>query len=390
MSRSTKYGGTHTHFRPPAGHALARQGTRNLIAMKYIWMSRLMAFIALYLVSGCAAKQTIQSNIRPTTVEEYYATDRNFIGDVEHGKLYGTRRDFMTYGYLKLSRPAGHAIGRLQKDDLAGDSLKCFALRQHKLRMTETELLTELFGDEKQGADKDILLYVHGFHTTFEQAAVTMARVTSDLNFKGSAIFFSWPSNGKTLEYVGDQNNTDWSSNNLKAFLKELAKKAPLKSICILAHSMGNRETVNAFAGLMVDTPELRDRFRLIIMAAPDVDATIFERDFAPVVTRSGAMVTLYVSRNDRAMQLSKDVNGYMRLGGVDGYPPVHHGIDTVDVTNVENGYFGHDYFASSRQVLSDIYYMINDKLDAKNRFSLTPAQYTKDGEIRTYWIFEK
>ena len=250
--------------------------------MKYSRISRLVAFIALFLVSGCATTQTIESNICPATVEEYYATDRDFIGDVAHGKLYGNRRSSMTYGYLQLSLPLGHAIGQLQKDDLAGDSLKCFVLRQHKLRMTERELLTELFGKEKRGAAKDILLYVHGFDTTFENAAVTMAQVASDLNFRGSAIFFSWPTNGSVLGYSGDQNNTDWSSKNLKAFLKELAKQAPPKSICILAHSMGNRETVNAFAGLMAEAAELRDRFRLIIMAAPDVDATIFERDFAP------------------------------------------------------------------------------------------------------------
>ena len=358
--------------------------------MKYSLISRFLAVITLVFVSGCATEQTIESNIRPSTVEEYYATDRDFIGDVEHGKLYGNRRASMAYGYLKLSRPPGYAIGRLEKDDLAGDSLKCFVLRKHKLQMSEKELLTELFGKAKPAADRDILLYVHGYNTTFEQAAVTMARVSSDLDFKGNAIFFSWPSNGEVMGYVVDQNNTDWSSKNLKNFLKELARKASPKSICILAHSMGNRETVNAFAGLMADSPELRYRFRLIIMAAPDVDATIFERDFAPVLTRSGAMVTLYVSRSDRAMQLSKDVNGYMRLGGVDSYPLVHKGIDTVDVTNVDNGHFGHDYFATSRPVLSDIYYMINNKLDAKDRFSLSPASYTKDGETRTYWIFEK
>ena len=354
-------------------------------------MYRLMALITLFLVSGCATEQTIESNIRPATVGEYYVTDRDFIGDVEHGKLYGNRRASMTCGYLKFSRPPAYAIGRLQKDDLAGDSLKCFVLRQFKSGMSETELLTELFGTQKPGANKDILLYVHGFNTTFEQAAVTMAQVKSDLNFRGSAIFFSWPSNGKVLGYVVDQNNIDWSSKNLKSFLKELAKNALPKSICILAHSMGNREAVNAFAGLMTDAPELKDRFRLIIMAAPDVDATIFERDLAPVLTRSEAKVTLYVSRNDRAMQLSKDVNGYVRLGGVDRYPLVHPGIDTVDVTNVDNGSLGHDYFATSRQVLSDIYYMINGKLDAKDRFSLSPAQYTtQDGVTHTYWIFEK
>ena len=349
-----------------------------------------MLCLLIFLVAGCASERTAESNISKAAIEEYFATDRNFIGDVAHGKIYGSERAPMTYGYLKLSSPVRHVIGNTQHEKLGSDSQNDFVISRQKLRMTGRDFLNDVFSHETPGNTRDILLYIHGYNTTFEQAAVTMARIVSDLDFRGKAIFFSWPSNGRMLKYVADQNNSDWSSKNLKTFLEELACRASPKSLCIIAHSMGNRETVNALAGLMNEKRLPGDRIRTIIMAAPDIDAMIFERDFAPVVLGTGAMVTLYVSRNDKAMHLSYDVNGYTRLGGIEDYPVIHQGIDTIDVTNVDSGYLGHDYFVSSRQVLSDIYYIINGGVRAKDRFSLSPASFTRNGKTYTYWVFEK
>ncbi len=358
--------------------------------MKHVWISRFILCLLIFLVAGCASERMAESNASKAAIEEYFATDRNFIGDVAHGKIYGSQRAPLTYGCLRLSRPVRHSIGNTQHEKLGSDSLNDFVITRQKLRMTGKEFFDDVFSSETPGKTSDILLYIHGYNTTFEHAAVTMARIVTDLGFRGKAIFFSWPSNGKMLKYVADQNNSDWSSKNLKTFLEELAGRASPKSISIIAHSMGNRETVNALAGLKNENRLPRDRIRTIIMAAPDIDSMIFERDFAPVVSGTGALVTLYVSRNDKAMRLSYDVNGYTRLGGVEDYPVIHQGIDTIDVTNVDLGYLGHDYFVSSRQVLSDIYYIINGGVRAKDRFSLSPVRFTRDGKTCTYWIFEK
>ena len=110
----------------------------------------------------------------------------------------------------------------------------------------------------------------------------------------------------------------------------------------------------------------------------------------APSLVASGAMVTIYVSRKDKAMNLSKDVNGYMRVGGVDENPIVINGIDTVDVTNIDVDYLGHSYFGNSRLVLSDIYSIINGGLRPESRFSLRPVRFEKERKTYTYWIFGK
>jgi hypothetical protein len=50
----------------------------------------------------------------------------------------------------------------------------------------------------------------------------------------------------------------------------------------------------------------------------------------------------------------------------------------------------GHSYFANSRLVLSDIYSIMKEGLNAKSRFSLAPVEYIHGDKKQIYWIFEK
>ena len=43
---------------------------------------------------------------------------------------------------------------------------------------------------------RDILVFVHGFNVTFEEAALRAAQIACNLQFPGTAAFFSWPSKG--------------------------------------------------------------------------------------------------------------------------------------------------------------------------------------------------
>lgn len=349
-----------------------------------------MLFMAFFILSGCSSKVFIDSDARSKTIDEFYATDRNFTADSGKGEFYGNDRGPLTFGMLRLERLPGHAIGELKDKTLTGDKRHDFVLRDSTLRMKREEFLSRLFPENGNGEKRDFLLYIHGYNTTFDQAALTMAQVGSDLDFRGNILFYSWPSTGTLLGYVRDQNNTDWSRNNLTGFLRELATRAGDKSICLLAHSMGNRELLGAFVELMREQPELKKKFRVIILAAPDVDSMIFCRDIASVLTGDGRLVTIYVSRRDKAMKASEKVNGYVRAGDVNGEPLVVSGIDTVDVTNIDTVPMGHSYFANSRLVLSDIYSIINEGVSAKSRFSLSPVEYEKMGEKEVYWIFER
>jgi esterase/lipase superfamily enzyme len=353
-------------------------------------VSGIMVIMVLSLLSGCSSKVFVESNVRPKSIGEFYATDRNYLGDPEHEGFYGNDRDSLTYGMLKLERLPGHLIGKLDDTALYGNENHDFVLNDKTLRMKKEDFFAQLFRVKEKEKNRDILLYIHGFNTTFDEAALTMAQVAYDLDFKGNALFYSWPSTGKVLGYVRDQNNTDWSRKNLAVFLRELALKADDKSICLLAHSMGNRELLGAFLDLMRDNPDLKKKFRVIILAAPDVDAEIFCRDIAKYLTDQQTLVTIYVSRRDKALKASKEVNGYVRAGDVNNEPLVVKGIDTVDVTNIDTVPLGHSYFAHSRLVLSDINTILNEGISAKSRFSLSPVLYENGNEKHIYWIFEK
>jgi len=122
----------------------------------------------------------------------------------------------------------------------------------------------------------------------------------------------------------------------------------------------------------------------------PSFDSEIFCRDIISVLTGDGVPVTRYVSRKYKALKLSNKVNGYVRAGDASGEPLVVQGIDTVDVTNLDNVPMGQRRIAKSRHVLSEIYSIINEGVRAESRFSLRPVEYESGGKKEVYWIFEK
>jgi len=61
-------------------------------------------------------------------------------------------------------------------------------------------------------------------------------------------------------------------------------------------------------------------------------------------------------------------------------------GIDTIDATNVSTDFIGHSYFAESRSVISDIFYLIKDGKSAQERFGLIENN-TAAGR---YWVFKR
>jgi len=343
--------------------------------------------MVLSLYAGCSSTVFVESNVKTKPVDVFYATDRNFIGESGKGEFYGNDREALTFGILKLERLPQQAIGTMEDETLIGAKRHDFILLETKLRRKKDEFFSHLFrGKEK----RDILLYVHGYNTTFDESALTIVQIASDLDFRGDALFYSWPSAGRMLGYVRDQNNTDWSRKQLTSFLRELADRSGKKSLCLLAHSMGNRELLGALVDLLHDRPDYKEKIRVIILAAPDVDSEIFCRDMAPVFADAQMLVTMYVSRRDKALKASKDVNGYVRAGDIDREPIVVAGIETVDVTNIDTVPLGHSYYAYSRHVLADIHSIINEGLGAKSRFSLAPVEFMDGDKKQIYWIFER
>ena len=54
----------------------------------------------------------------------------------------------------------------------------------------------------------DVLLFVHGYNTSFEAAILRTAQLVHDLGFPGKGVTFSWPSEGTLDGYVRDETRT--------------------------------------------------------------------------------------------------------------------------------------------------------------------------------------
>ncbi len=145
--------------------------------------------------------------------------------------------------------------------------------------------------------------------------------------------------------------------------LKDYLENSQAEEIYLIAHSMGNRGLTGAILTLLSQRPELKNKIKEIILAAPDIDADTFKEDIAPrMVSQFQKPITLYVSSDDFALKVSKEENSdYYRAGDSNDGVIIVDGLETIDASGVDTSFFKHSYFAETRSVLSDIYDIVTE-----------------------------
>jgi esterase/lipase superfamily enzyme len=316
------------------------------------------------------------------TVRIYYATDRTTTGKTAPAAHFGSGRGSFTRGIAHVTMPRIHRIGNIErpsvwKFEFREDPAKHVVLLD-VLPQEKRDFYAKLRQSIAQSQKHEAFVFVHGFDNTFEDAALRTAQIKYDLAYDGAAILFSWPSLGssKPFAYTTDENNAEWATRHFRDFLLELAENSGAASISVVAHSMGNRVLARAFQQLPA-TPQLR--FDQVLLTAPDIDVDIF-KDLAEAIRRPAGHVTLYVSKNDEALKLSKKVHGYRRAGDSTEGVLVVDGMETVDVSSVDSSFVGHSYIAENRTVLSDVFCVMRGAAQAARRCRLK--------ERRRYWEF--
>jgi esterase/lipase superfamily enzyme len=237
-----------------------------------------------------------------------------------------------------------------------------------------------------QSKGNHILVFVHGFNVSFEDAARRTAQMASDLKFDGAPVFYSWPSQADWWKYRVDEKNVALSVDQLKSFLLAIAERSDADTINLVAHSMGNRVLTDALKEIDVAATERKQLFNQVILAAPDIDADIFRQRIAPAIVTKAKHVTLYASSKDLALVASRTFNsGDPRAGDAGGNLVVYPGIETIDVSAIDSSLLGHSYYGSSVSVLSDIEFLLRDQPASSRKF-LAPVSLQGD---LTYWLFE-
>lgn len=367
----------------------------------------LLCLTALYL-SGCATqpmktepapKEAIvskgflpppKSQEQFTVVKTFYATDRNNTGSSSPEDMFGGDRAELSYGEANITIPKGHVPGEIEspsiwKLEFSEDPAKHVTVSSLKPleKATFFQTLQASVGD---GKGSNAFVFVHGYNVSFISAAKRTAQIAYDLKFNGAPVFYSWPSQASTSGYTVDEVNIQWAEANIKNFLSDFFDQSGADNIYLVAHSMGNRGLTRALATLIREKPEINNRLREIILAAPDIDAEVFRRDIAPALAKAGKPITLYASSEDLALAASKQVHKHPRAGDAGESLVLVKGVETIDATGVDTSLLGHSYFAETSPVLADLLGIIRKGLRAKERSGLKPVSSAKGD----YWIFNE
>jgi esterase/lipase superfamily enzyme len=336
------------------------------------------------------AAPSLMGSGQSAIVPVYFATDRKATGLPLPKAVFANARDDgaseLQFGICPVSVPRRHDLAVLQlpewmRFEITGDPTRDLVLTR-VVRLEKADFYRAL--GSRQG---DVLLFVHGFNVNFADAMRRTAQLAYDLEWRGPAVTFTWPSgDAATLpNYAGAEATVDWSKYNLARFLGQLrALTGEGRRVHVIAHSLGNRLLVRALDKLQRDGAARL--FHHVALTAPDVDVGEFGK-LVHVVRDASNHVTLYVSTDDKPLQASQKLHdGYERLGLrsaslVEPYP----GIQTVDATGVELSFLNHSYYGDSAAVVRDLLQLLRCDLLAAQRFGLQPAP---SRATPRYWRF--
>lgn len=241
--------------------------------------------------------------------------------------------------------------------------------------------LQRVSDDLAQTHSREILVFVHGYNSSFEEGAVRLAQLVADMGFDGTAVLFSWPSAGALSGYIRDQQTARNSGWHLLRLLRDQLPRTSPDKIHVIAHSMGSEVLSKALS--LVDRADSLPRLGQVIFAAPDVDARIFSREILPILRERAEGVTLYASSEDDALRASRALNGVFRMGLSGDSLTVLDGMTTIDATRVRGDVLGHTLFGNS-SLLSDLHALLTEGREPYERRLLRSQM--ADG--RVFWRF--
>lgn len=220
----------------------------------------------------------------------------------------------------------------------------------------------------RKSRDRSVLVFIHGFNNRFEDSVYRFAQIVKDSGVHSAPVLVTWPSRGSLLAYGYDRESTNYTRNALETLFQYLARDPEVKEVSILAHSMGNWLALEALRQMAMRNGRLPDKFENVMLASPDVDVDVFRQQIVDM-GKQHPKFTLFVSRDDRALAVSRRVWGDVaRLGAIDPEQApfkkelADSQITVIDLTKVKAGdRLNHGKFAESPEVVQLIGARISD-----------------------------
>jgi len=303
------------------------------------------------------------------TVKVFYGTNRARSGIEKAPQFYGPERGELEFGHLDVNIPAIHKYGDLETAprwsifsyDVGEDAVKKkYVLLLGVEPLDEQDFRAQLRKHVQASPSNDVFLFVHGYNASFEDTARRTAQLAYDLDFDGTPMMYSWPSQASATSYTVDEAVVRLSGRKMARFMNEVVEHAGADRIHLIAHSMGNRamiEALSIFAAAQ-EPAKPAEVFDQIVFTAPDVDRDYFI-DIVESIRGLANRVTLYASENDVALQSSAILHGAPRAGLAGENTVTLPGLDTIDMSAVEADRLGHSYFAVDEGPIYDLFRLL-------------------------------
>lgn len=269
------------------------------------------------------------------------ATTRKAVNGAREKPWYGAERGSISVARAQLTAPAD---GRF--------SLSSVGLGDWRLDAVEpaSAQLGDLLAQATNG--RDVLIYVHGFKQTFEDATLDAARLSDGIRFRGETMVFSWPSKAGFFDYAYDRESAMWSRDAFERVLDSVMLGQTGGRVHIVAHSMGTMLTLEALRQLYARYGEAAaDRIGAVVFASPDIDMDVFTSS----IERVGPLarkITVVTATNDRALALSRKLaGGIVRVGAAEKATLERLGLRVIDASAQGWGIINHDLFLTNAEV---------------------------------------
>lgn len=224
----------------------------------------------------------------------------------------------------------------------------------------------------------EVLIYVHGFATKFDQALYTTAGLWHFMGREFVPVTYSWPAGrGNLLRgYAYDRESGEHTLFTFKRFLRWVSSMPEVDGIHLIAHSRGADVTITTLRELAIESrargedPGRRYKIRNVVLAAPDISGEIgFQRlTDGSALSISDRWLT-YTSGRDKAIGIAEYLfsdGRWGRLGwnrldeeerkAIEFYTGFFGANDaTVKYGGRLGGNFGHEFFMADPVASSDL-----------------------------------
>jgi esterase/lipase superfamily enzyme len=323
--------------------------------------TRSLAVLAIVLVAvclgGCASRPesgflSAVALSAPGAVDHTLLVATTRERDDRPGTLFnGDRASATDYAELTVSVPPTHRAGEIEWATTApGDPNVDFVVRDEKYLDGDKAFVQALNAQlaRRPPGSRKVFLFIHGFNTMFAEGLYRLAQLAHDSKAPGVPVLFTWASRGKPTAYVYDLNSATSARDGLEHTLR-LLLSSNAEEVNVLAHSMGNWVTVEAFRQIKISGDLAHaNKIGNVYLAAPDIDIDVFKSQMRRF-GKPRKPFYIILSQDDRALFLSGKIGGGVtRVGdNPDVAELASLGATVIDLTDLKaTDSTNHDKFA--------------------------------------------